>query len=223
LRGRLRNKRLDKYVEHRNTIVQIEHELIPARKNMGNNIRALEDAVKQFKKGAPRLILRMYETTLSTGLSLKIVNLELINDYAELYILLKKINSDIDYLNQLVENIQMRGEKGKEFISLITAYEKLIEYLLKQCKKADNKILLLIAKCQIVLDYGEEEKSLKRKYINDGQEIEYNFSERDIQKKKDRVTKQESRPYADEETPDEVFMLYLDVQLVRLPQEDWKK
>jgi len=43
---RIFDKRSDKYHEHKNTIVQIEHELVPARLNLSRNIQSLEDAIK---------------------------------------------------------------------------------------------------------------------------------------------------------------------------------
>lgn len=44
-RRRIFDKRSDKYHEHRNTIVQIEHELIPARVNLSRNIKSLMDSL----------------------------------------------------------------------------------------------------------------------------------------------------------------------------------
>jgi len=213
-KGKMQNKRLDKYADHRNTLVQIEHELAPTRVSVGNNIKALEDAVQQFDSGVPRLILRMYKSDFSTGLSLRLINLELINDYSKIYILLKKINSDIDYLNQIVEKIQLWLEQEKDFSSLLVAYEKLIRYLVIQCKKADKKILDIVAKCKIALSLDEQEEKIKNKYRKDGKEVIYSFPKNSLDSKKADIVQQEKRPYIDGENPDQTFMLYLDLKLV---------
>lgn len=211
---RTKNKRLDKYVEHRNTLVQIEHELIPARVSMDNNLKALEDAIQQNDQGITRLILRMHKLDLSTGLSLKLLSLELINNYAELYVSLKKINSDIDYLDQIVEKIQIWADERKNIASLIIAYEKLIKYLVVQCQKADKNMLEIVAKCQIAILLDESKDEFKLKYQNDGEEVKYDFDKIEINLKKKNLEKQENMPYTDSETHEQIFMLYLDLHLV---------
>ncbi len=74
-RRRIKELRRDKYFEHRNTVVQIEHELIPLRVNMSRNIASVEDALKNTNDNNIRIILRFYNISISTGLSLKLLNL----------------------------------------------------------------------------------------------------------------------------------------------------
>src|SRR5437762_1602869 len=65
---RIHDKRHDKYYEHRNTIVQIEQELIPLRVNISRDIASISQAIDNTNDQNIRLILRFYKLSLSTGL-----------------------------------------------------------------------------------------------------------------------------------------------------------
>lgn len=100
---RIHEIRRDKYFEHRNTVVQIEHELIPFRVNLSRNITSIDDALKNIDENNIRIILRFYQSSISTGLSLKLLNLTLINEYVETYSLIESLNTDFEYLNGIIK------------------------------------------------------------------------------------------------------------------------
>src|SRR3989344_3565614 len=78
---RIHDKRHDKYYEHRNTIVQIEQELIPLRVNISRDLASITDAIENTNDQNIRFILRFDRLFLSTGLGLRLLSLDFINMY----------------------------------------------------------------------------------------------------------------------------------------------
>ncbi len=194
---RLRELRRDKYIDHRNTIVQIEHELIPLRVNMSRNLRTLE-ASFDHEDNVIRLMLRFYKLFLSSGLSLKILSIDIINDYSNLYSLIETINSDTQYLEEEVNAI-MTSLKDKEVNeSLLDVYSVHIGNLQKKCKKADILSLDLLSKVKIIIDISD--KKVKSDYLKSGGEIYYDISKQELAEENRKTIKEETPIVSDEGT-----------------------
>ena len=156
-RRRVSDKRRDKYYNHRNTIVQIEHELLPARVNISRDITSLTDSLENTNESNKRIVLRFFKLILSPGLSLNLLNLDLINLYAEVFGQFEIINNDIDYINQIVSAV-IEDKKNKRIDeNLINQYFLFSDYLLSEIKMADQKSLKLVAYCQIALQKDEKD------------------------------------------------------------------
>lgn len=209
---RIKDKRYDKYYEHRSTIVQIEHELIPARLNISKNITTLDVALKGSDDVKIRLILRLYKLRLSTSLSLRLLNLGLVNDYADIYILFETINSDIEYINSMVEQIkQGPGASPGTFISLLNSYILMAPYLKEKCEEADKKSIELLAKCRIALHRDDE--TIRNNYISVGKQVEYGFKKSDLVKDYSRIRKTESEGQENGKNRPKFIAPYMDVSL----------
>lgn len=212
---KISDSRREKYNEHRNTIVQIEQEQIPARINLSRNLASLEDAVKNTTSTQVRLVLRFYDLFLSPNLGLRLLNLDLINKYAELYILFETINSDIKYVNSLIEMIKDGPKNPIVYASLLKSYETMLPYLLEKCKEADEKSLALLSLSKLAFDL--EDKKKKREYIKTGKDIKYKINEKEISMKKKSIEKEETAPYKKGEKRPQFFAPYLDIITVIQP------
>ena len=209
---RILDKRSDKYHVHRNTIVQIEHELIPARVNLSRNIKSLADAIESTNQNNIRLILRFNKLKLSTGLSLNLLDKKFINEYAELFSLFESQNSDIDYLDGMIQQIRTDQKNGSIDGSLLHSYVQMIEYLHQSCLEIDNKSHILLAMCQIALN--QEDKTIKKKYLKNGKLIEYEFAAQKMKEKIKKITSEENRLPKDGETQPKFFVPFMDIKKI---------
>lgn len=190
---RIRNKRSDKYAEHRNAIVQIEHELVPVRVNLSRNINSLQTAKDGTSDTVTRFIQRFYDLKITSGLNLKLLEIDLINDYYEIYTQIETINSDIQYLVGFGEKVQGDALNGKLNPSMVMMYPTLIDNLLIHCKETDKQTLDLVAKCQSIIAISKkEENKLKKQYLKNGSDIKYQISEDIVAIKKQRLLEEES-------------------------------
>lgn len=213
---RLSEKRRDKYYKHRNTVVQIEHELMPVRVNSARNIASLEDSLKNNTDSNKRIVLRFYKLKLSPGLSLNLLNIKLINLYAETYGLFETINNDTDYMSQMVATILEDKKNNRVDENLISTYLEFSSFLLTEIRQADEKCLELLAYCKSILD-KDEEKILK-KYLKEGKQIKYHFSKKSIKKITKQVVQEETRPEIKSEARPKFMTPYLDLRRVIIPQ-----
>lgn len=209
-RRRLRQIRRDKYFEHRNTVVQIEHELIPLRVNMSRNIASIEDALKNTNDDNKRIILRFYYISLSTGLSLKILNLDLINEYAEVYSMVESLNSDFQYTNGLVEQIIDDQKQGQIDFNKIGVYLEMIKYLQYQCDLVDKKTLNLLSMCRVAIREPEDKKLSE--YLKKGKLIDYTFNKQVLTSESEKVQKEEKQDIKDGMPKPKFVALYLDLR-----------
>ena len=213
---RLLEKRRDKYYKHRNTIVQIEHELMPVRINISRNISSLDEALKNTNDSNKRIILRFFKLKLSAGLNLNLLNLKLINLYAETYGLFETINNDIDYISQMVVSI-LEDKKNKRIDgNLINTYIEFSNFLLAEIRQADEKCLELLSHCKSVLDKDEEKILIK--YLKEGKQVKYNFNKKSIKKISRRVISEETRPHTALETRPQFMTPFLDLKRVLIQQ-----
>lgn len=208
----LSEKRRDKYFEHRNTIVQIEHELIPVRVNMSRNIASIEDALTNINDTNIRLILRFYKLYISTGLSLKLLNLTLINQYSELYILIESINSDMRYIDGIVGSITADINKGIMDSNKIQMYIQMLNHLKNRCGEADKKTLELVSFSQIIIN--QDDKKIIKTYLKKGGLIEYKIDNKEIKIKSKKTEKEENLEYKNGEARPKFIALYLDIKKV---------
>jgi len=211
-RRRIRDLRRDKYYDHRNSIVQIEHEIIPIRINLSRNINSLEVGIEDTNENNIRIILRLYKLFLSSGLNLKILNVDLINAYLDLYVILESINSDVQYLEGIVSNIRDSYRVGKVDESLISMYVLITKQLHKTCKKADKMSLILLSKCRVAIH--KDDKEIIKSYITNGGEISYSISEKEITKENEKTTSQELRPYTEGEDREQFVAPYMDLRRI---------
>lgn len=209
---RITDKRRDKYYDHRNTIVQIEHELLPSRINISRNISSLIDSSTNTNETSKRIVLRFYKLKLATGLSLNLLDIELINLYAEVFSQFETINNDIDYINQMVTVIVEDKKNNKIDINMVTMYLQFSEYLLKELKSTDQKSLNLLAYCKLILD--KNEKKILKKYINKGGQIISELSNKSIKNILKKITKEENRPYKKNEPHPQFITPFLDLKRV---------
>lgn len=208
----IRDKRTDKYYEHRNTIVQIEQELIPLRVNISRDLKSLSDAIISTNSLNIRFILRFYKLTLSTGLGLKLLNLEFINKYAQLFSNIESFNSDIEYISQTV-SMFIEGQKiGKIDESLINTYKVFLPYLKDKCEEIDNQSLELLAMSQVAIN--KEEEKMKIKFIKSGNQIKYTFSKKSLSTKYNKIKYEEDGSKYPNEKPPKFISLYLDLKKV---------
>ena len=186
---RMDELRMDKYLEHRNTIVQLEHELIPERVSMSRNLASFV----AFKEGTNetrfRILLRLYKLTLSPGLTLKLLNMDVLNEYADLYSMLESINLDIVYHDYLSDKILNDAKEEKIDESVLSMYATLVENLQKNCLIADEKSEILLAKCKAIVDLSDV--NIKSEYIKNGGTIKYSIPNTVLQEKRNDIVSQE--------------------------------
>lgn len=209
---RILDKRSDKYHDHRNTIVQIEHELIPARVNLSRNIKSLAYAIESTNENNIRLILRFNKLKLSTGLSLNLLDRDFINEYAELFTLFESHNSDIDYIEGMIQQIRSDQKNGPIDGNLLQSYVQMVEYLHQSCLEIDNKSHMLLAMCQIALN--KEDKIIKKKYLKNGKLIEYEFPDQKMKEKLTQITSEENRLPNEGEAQPKFFVPFMDIKKV---------
>lgn len=212
-----------KYHEHRNALVQIEHDLIESRVLIARNISSIEDALQVTDRY--RLILRFFPIFLSKGLNLKILNLDLINKYFQLLSQLELINSDFEYIKGLVSQIRevlqspelQNSNSYSQFVmqSLVDSYILLITNTHKLCILADKDIADLIAMCRIAMNQDSE--SLIREYIKVPKQINYDFSKKEIEKIKLRIHEEETRPGTDADPRPQFVAPFMDVLKIIVP------
>lgn len=186
---RIHDKRHDKYYEHRNTIVQIEQELIPLRVNISRDITSIEDAITNTHETNVRFILRFYKLDLSTGLGLRLLSLDLINKYAELYSAIESFDSDIQYISGMVSSVIEDKKAGKIDDSVVESYKVFLPQLKDECKQIDQKSLELLGMCKLAI--GKEDKKIRDQYIEDGKEIKYTFDKKSLNKKYEGIKNEE--------------------------------
>jgi len=209
---RSNEKRSDKYYEHRNTIVQIEHELIPVRVNMSRNISSINEAIENTNENNIRLILRFYKLVFSTGLSLRLLNLDLINIYSETYSLLQSINADFEYIGDIIKALQNEINNGKPDVNKLNMYKIFLTNLKKDCDKTDKKTLELLSFCQCAINI--DDIKMKNLFIKKGGQINYKISKKDLNKKSNSTEKQENLPYKNGEERPKFVTPYLDIKKV---------
>lgn len=214
-RRRTHDKRNDKYYEHRNTIVQIEQELIPLRVNTSRNLISITDAITNTNSHGIRFILRFYKLFLSTGLGLKLLNLDLINKYAQLYSSIEMLNSDIEYISGMVTSVRENQKAGKEDPSIFESYKVFLPHLKERCEEIDQGSLELLALSQTAI--GKEDKKIKEKYIKDGKEIQYSLSKKSLTQKYYKIIKEEDASSHKDEKQPKFVSPYLDMKLVFIP------
>lgn len=209
---RVNDKRTDKYYEHRNSIVQIEQELIPLRVNISRDLASIIDAIENTNELNIRFILRFHKLLLSSGLGLKLLSIDLINMYAQLYSSIETFNSDIDYVYGMVTSVRDDQKAGKVDPSVIESYKIFLPYLKDKCEEIDQKSLEILA--EIKLAIGKEDKQIKAKYVKDGKEIKYIFNKNSIsQKYKDIKKEEDASSHKDEKQP-KFIAPYLDLKKV---------
>lgn len=209
-RRRIHEKRYDKYFEHRNTIVQIEHELMPARINMARNLASIKNSVENTNQTQVRLILRFFKPFLSTGLSLRLLDLRFINIYSEVYILFETINSDIEYINGMISSIREDLKSHHVDESLLQSYVQMLSYLKEKCEEADRKSLTLLSLSKINL--SKSDKDIKKAYLKTGASIKYFVQEKKLKKEAINIEKGEHRPYKKGEMPEKFFAPFMDLK-----------
>lgn len=212
---RINDKRTEKYFEHRNSIVQIEQELIPLRVNISRNLASIVDALDNTNENNIRFILRFDRLFLSTGLGLKLLSLDLINMYAQLYSAIEKFNSDVDYVSGMIASVRENQKDGKMDLSLVESYKIFLPHLKDECEEIDQKSLDLLALSKVAI--GKEDKNIKDKYIKDGKEIKYSISKKSLAQKYDDIKKEENPSSHKDEKQPRFVSPFLDLKKVIIP------
>jgi len=209
---RIEDKRREKYYEHRNSIVQIEQELIPLRVNISRNLASLTDAIDNTNDLNIRFILRFYKLALSTGLGLKLLSLDLINKYAQLYSEIETFNSDIEYVSGMISSVREDKKMGRMDASLIESYKVFLPHLKDECEEIDQKSLDLLAMGKLAI--SNEDAKIKKKYIKDGKEIKYSFRREALSKKYNDIKIEEDASFHKDEKQPKFIAPYLDLKRV---------
>lgn len=212
-KSRLNELRHTKYFEHRNTMVQIEHELLGARINLSRNIESTKQ-VFEVKDDRYRFLTRLFKLEISPGLSLRLLDINFINKYSELYIIFQSINSDISYLQSMVEKIESKIDidnpnPSRAIISLMDNYMTMVEHLHNQLITADKMSGELIAMCQVAMSEAPEVKL--KEYIKKGGEIKYTVSKIEINKKLKSISEEENRPGTKTDPRPKFIALFFDL------------
>jgi hypothetical protein len=218
---RIHDKRHDKYYEHRNTIVQIEQELIPLRVNISRDITAIDDAIANTHETNVRFILRFYKLSLSTGLGLRLLSLDLINKYAELYSAIESFDSDIQYISGMVSSVMEDKKAGKIDDSMVESYKVFLPQLKDVCEQIDQKSLELLGMSKLAI--GKEDKIIKDKYIDDGKEINYKFDKKSLDKKYEGIKKEEDGSLHKGEKQPKFVSPFLDLKKVLITPQGIKQ
>jgi len=209
---RIQDKRHDKYYEHRNTIVQIEQELIPLRVNISRDLASIISVIENTNDQNIRFTLRFYKLFLSTGLGLRLLSLDLINKYAELYSAIESFNSDIEYVSGIISSVV---EDQKEKIvdpSKIESYKIFLPILKDSSEQIDQKSLELLSMSKLALD--KKDKKIRDKYVNDGKEIKYSFDKKSLNKKYKGIKKEEDGSLHKDEKQPQFVSPFLDLKKV---------
>ena len=209
---RISDKRRDKYYDHRNTMVQIEHELLPARVSISRNIVSLDDSLKNTNKTNKRIILRFFKLKLSSGLSLNILNLDLINLYAKVFSQFEIINNDIDYIDKLASSIIEDNKNDRLEDNLIDTYFQFSEHLLSEIKKADKISLKLVSHCKLI--FSKSEDDILKNYLKKGGLIKYRFMQKTVKKISDKLSREETKSYKKGEIRPTFIAPFLDLKKV---------
>lgn len=211
---RISDKRRDKYYENRNAIVQIEHELSPIRVNLSRDVTSLKDSLDNTNESNKRIVLRFYKLNLSPGLSLSLLNLDLINLYASVFGKFETINNDIDYIDQIVKSIIENKKFDRIDENLVNQYFTFSDYLLDEIVQADKESLRLLSFCKCIID--KNEKKIIDKYLKSGGQVEYNFREKSINTKIKQIFKEENKPYQKNEIRPKFITPFLDIKRVAI-------
>lgn len=209
---RISDKRHDKYYEHRNSIVQIEQELIPLRVNISRNLASITDAIDNTNELNIRFILRFYKLFLSTGLCLRLLSLDLINKYAQLYSAIETFNSDIEHVSGMISSVREDQKTGKIDPSLIESYKVFLPHLKDECEEIDQKSLELLAMSKVAI--GKEDKKIRDKYVKNGKEIEYSLNKNLLTQKYDEIKKEEDASSHKNEKQPKFVAPFLDLKKV---------
>ncbi|HVZ67538.1 MAG TPA: hypothetical protein VG917_04715 [Patescibacteria group bacterium] len=212
-KSRVKELRHTKYFEHRNTIVQIEHELIGVREDLSRDLESMKLAL-EVRNDRYRFILRFFDLNISSGLSLRLLDLDLINKYSQLYIALQSINSDIKYLQSIVTQLQDKIDIDNPNItpaimSLMNMYETMLEHTFNQLLIADRMSLELVAICRVALE--DDTETTLEKYENRGGEIKYSITKTQIDKEIMSISQEENRPGSKEDPKPRFVSLYFDI------------
>lgn len=209
---RINDKRTDRYYEHRNSIVQIEQELIPLRVNISRNLASITDAIENTNEHNIRFILRFHKLFLSTGLGLKLLSIDLINMYALLYSATETFNSDIDYVSGMVSFVRENQKVGKVDPSLNESYKVFLPHLKDECEEIDQKSLELLAVIKLAI--SKEDKKIKDKYVKDGKEIRYILNKNSLSQKSEEIKKEEDASSHKDEKQPKFVSPFLDLKRV---------
>lgn len=214
---RICDKRHDKYYEHRNTIVQIEQELIPLRVNISRNLASITDAIENTNELNIRFILRFHKLFLSTGLGLKLLSVDFINMYAQLYSAIETFNSDMEYISEMVSSVREDQIVGKIDPSVIESYKVFLPHIKDECEEIDQKSLEILAVSKLAI--GKEDKKIKDKYIKDGKEIKYSISKKLLTQKYDDIKKEEDASSHKDEKQPKFIAPFLDLKKVLITND----
>jgi hypothetical protein len=209
---RVNDKRVEKYFEHRNTIVQLEQELTPLRVNMSRNLASITDAIENTNDDNVRFVLRFDKLFLSSGLGLKLLSLDLINMYADLYSSVEKLNSDIDYVSGIVAAFREDQKDRKVDFSLINSYRIYLPYLKDICDETDKKSLELLAVSKVAI--GDDSDEIKNLYIKNGKEIQYSIDKTLLSQRCDAIREEENPSSHKNEDKPKFVSLFLDFKKV---------
>lgn len=208
----IKERKLQKYIEHRNSLVQIEQELIPLRINMSRNISSIKGAIENTNTDNIRLVLRFFRLNLAHDFGLKLLNLDLINLYADFLIRINTLNSDFDYIDSMIKQIMKGPKSGIAFPSLLDGYRSMITYLNEKCIEVDKLSLDIDSMCKIIL--SRDDKKIKENYLKNNSEIKYIIEKNELNIQKNKILAEELRkPRKNEKSPN-FFAPYFDLKKV---------
>lgn len=207
-KSRVENKRKDAYIKHKNAVVQMEQELLAARIEIDRDIQILENSINFNSETKTRLILKMYKPDFSSGLGLRLLSVDFINKYYNLFLLFRKINLNIDYLSVVVADIRSGLKKNDLENNYLSTYRKIVGILFDQLKQAESDTLELIIMSESLLDLNEKE--IISKFLENGKEINYNIPIEIMDKRKAQIFKNDKK-LSKRQSGD--FMAYRDVSI----------
>lgn len=211
-KGRVEQMRLDKYSDHRYTIVQIEQEVISIRLNLSRDIVSIKEALNNSNNLRVRLLLRLYKLSMSSGSGLKLLNLDLINEYFDVFTKIESVNSDFEYIAGLVDQIRPEVvNKGKIAPGLVETYLKILSLVDQKCAELDKVTLELLALCK--KSFKSDVEKERKEYVKKGGEIKYSFNNESLEEIMKKVVSEESDVRPNVAQP-QFFAPYLDCVLI---------
>lgn len=186
--------------------------MIPLRVNISRDLTSIADAIENTNDQNIRFILRFYKLSLSTGLGLRLLSLDLINKYAELYSSIESFNSDIEYVSGMIFSIVEDQKEEKIDPSKIESYKVFLPQLKDECEQIDQKSLELLGMSKLAI--GKEDKKIRDKYVSNGKEIKYSFGKKSLDKKYKGIKKEEDCSLHKDEKQPKFVSPFLDLKRV---------
>lgn len=156
------SKRRERYIKHKNAMVRMQYQLAKHQDRVGRLIFLLEGARDIISKGI-YTHNRFPEINIIEDLELELGDIDLINEVANYWLSVERVNGSSDSLNRILDTLQqvaLTGVQpaGENFTHLVEQITSFVDYL-KKIYMGEN--IKLDAYLRILLKRDEETPSLQ--------------------------------------------------------------